>query len=131
MHFNQLKLQEVTAFLKQNNQILAAYLHGSASSNTMRQDSDIDIALLMDPGKNLTSKNLFYFCAEIGFLLNAVIDIAEISTNNLIFAKEVIFTGKRFFVKSKTVADLRICSILGMYYNFKEEQKVVIDAYRT
>jgi uncharacterized protein len=128
--FDQAMEKKITEKLAQDGRILAAYLLGSAVSGRMRPDSDIDLGVLIAPGRSFTDLDRLQLTSELTFDLGLPLDIGEISSRNLIYAKEAIFTGRRIFVRDRTAADLKVSTLLGMYLVFNEDRKEVLDAYR-
>lgn len=96
----------------------------------MRPESDLDLALMTMPGVNLSPLERIALAAELGLEVGIVVDIGELSSNNLVYAKEAILTGRRIFTRDPFQADLRACTLLGMYCRFNEERQEVLDAYR-
>lgn len=124
------QLEKLTERMARDERILAVYLLGSAASGKMRPDSDIDLAVLVAPGRSLSSIELFELAAELAFELGIPVDIGELGSHNLIYAKEAIFKGRRIFVRDRSAADLKISTLLGMYAVFNESRQEVLDAYR-
>lgn len=124
------KLLAIQRRLEQDGRVLAAYLLGSAACGRMRPESDLDLALMTMPGVNLSPLERIALAAELGLEVGIVVDIGELSSNNLVYAKEAILTGRRIFTRDPFQADLRACTLLGMYCRFNEERQEVLDAYR-
>ncbi|GAB6060090.1 type VII toxin-antitoxin system MntA family adenylyltransferase antitoxin [Desulfonatronum parangueonense] len=132
--FSQLEQHKLLALrqrLQQDQRVLAAYLLGSAASGRMRPDSDLDLALMTMPGKTLPPLDRIALAAELALEAGIVVDIGHLSSDNLVYAKEAILTGKRIFARDPLQADLTACTLLGMYVRFNEERREVLDAYRT
>ncbi len=124
------KLLAIQRRLEQDRRVLAAYLLGSAASGRMRPDSDLDLALMTMPDATLSPQDRITLAAELGLEVGIVVDIGELSSKNLVYAKEAILTGRRFFTRDVFQADLKACTLLGMYFRFNEERREVLDAYR-
>lgn len=124
------KLLAIQRRLEQDGRVLAAYLLGSAVSGRMRPDSDLDLALMTMPDAEMSSLDRIALAAELGLEMGIVVDIGELSSKNLIYAKEAILTGRRIFTRDPFQADLKACTLLGMYCRFNEERHEVLDAYR-
>ena len=110
--------------------ILALYALGSAVAGTMRGDSDIDLAVLVEPGRELDSLEKAELGAAASFLLGRDVDVGELSSRNLVYANEVIMKGRRLFERDEGKAALIEAGLLGMYARFNEERREVLDAYR-
>jgi predicted nucleotidyltransferase len=110
--------------------ILALYILGSAVAGTMRDDSDVDLAVLIEPGRVLESIERADLGAEAAFLLGRDVDVGELSSKNLVYAYEVIMKGKRLFEREAGKVELIEAMLLGMFARFNEERREVLDAYR-
>jgi uncharacterized protein len=130
LSFDQDKLLAIQRRLEQDKRVLAAYLLGSAASGRMRPDSDLDLALMTMPEAKMSSRDRIVLAAELGLDLGIVVDIGELSSKNLIYAREAILTGRRIFTRDPFQADLKACTLLGMYCRFNEERQEVLNAYR-
>jgi predicted nucleotidyltransferase len=64
--------------------ILALYLLGSAQAGTMRPDSDVDLAILLGPGRRIDSLERASIAAETSLALGREVDLGEVSSRNLI-----------------------------------------------
>jgi predicted nucleotidyltransferase len=117
-------------FFEGEGRILAAYLLGSAVSGRLRPDSDIDVALLPYPSCRLSDLDRANLGARIAFEIGREVDIGELCSSNLIYAKEAIFTGLRIFSRDARAADESAATLLGLYVAFNEERREVLDAYR-
>ncbi len=129
-HLDQEALFAINRRLEQDQRVLAAYLLGSAASGRMRSDSDLDLALMTMPDAKMSSLERIALAAELGLDLGIVVDIGELSSSNLVYAKEAILTGRRIFARDRFQADLKACTLLGMYFRFNEERREVVNAYR-
>jgi len=117
-------------FLEADTRVLAAYLLGSAVSGRMRADSDIDIALLSRPGGRMDALERAALATKIAFEIGRDVDIGELGSGNLVYAKEALLTGRRIFSRDVSASDEAEATLLGMYTSFNEERREVLDAYR-
>jgi predicted nucleotidyltransferase len=111
--------------------ILALYLLGSAHSGRMRPDSDIDMAVLIEGGLELPALERAELAASATMEFGRDVDLGEISSRNLVYARQVILAGRRLYARDSGRADLRETSLLGMYAGFFEERREVANAYRS
>ncbi len=125
------KLKQAQRILEKHPSILAAYLHGSTAKGTARPDSDVDIALLPNPGEHLPLKTRLGFAGELESSLGCPIDLGELSIRNLVYAKEVIENGKEIFTVNRFQSDLFMATALAMYAELQQQRKEVLDAYTT
>lgn len=125
------KISIIIEQLQKDDRILAVYIMGSAASGSMRPGSDIDLAVLITANKDFTELERLKIASDLAFELGIPVDIGEISTKNLVYAKEAVLIGQRIYVRNEPDADLKISTILGMYVVFNEDRKEVLDAYRS
>ena len=114
------KLEQVQRMLEGQPLVLAACLHGSTAKGPARPDSDVDIALLPNPGEHLPLKTRLGFAEELESVLGSPVDLGELSTRNLVYAKEVIENGKELFTHNRFQSDLFMATALSMYAEHQE-----------
>lgn len=108
--------------------VVAVYLHGSFSKGTMRKDSDIDVAIIVS-GKKPDRIKLLEFSSDLELKLNRVIDIGIISSENLVYSKEVIINGICIYSRDSNLRQLNEATLLSMYVDFQFERREVLNAY--
>lgn len=123
-------IEKILPVFTRDPRILALYLLGSAHSGAMRPDSDIDLAILVEPGSRIEALERAEFAAEVAYAIGRDVYLGEMSSLNLVYAREAILKGRRLFERDRGRAELREASMLGMYANFHEERREVADAYR-
>jgi predicted nucleotidyltransferase len=117
-------------FFQNDSRVLAVFLLGSAARNTMRSDSDIDLALILYPGLSLDILDRTDMAGKISYELQRTVDLGEISGRNLIYAREALLSGFPVFIKDSDKLNLVRANLLGLYLRFNEDRKEVLDAYR-
>ena len=123
------KLNQAREILQQQPGILAAYLHGSTAKGTARADSDIDIAVLPQPGRSIPLQTRLELAGELESVFQRPVDIGELTTRNLIYAKEVISAGQELFSRNAFESDRFMATALAMYAELQQQRKEVLDAY--
>lgn len=111
--------------------ILALYLLGSALNESMRSDSDIDIGLMMEPGIKMSSLVRAKLSNILSCEMGRTVDLGEVSSNNLVYAREALLKGKLIYTKNKYRTDLYRANLLGMYLQYNIDRQEVVNAYRT
>jgi predicted nucleotidyltransferase len=120
----------ISKFFSHKEKVLAVYLLGSAARGELRMDSDVDLAILPIGGLKISSLELFDLVGELGFQFRYDFDLGVMGSENLVYSKEAIFHGIAIYVRDEIETKKRVNTLLSMYYNFIEERKVIVDAYR-
>ena len=115
--------------LKKDERIVAAYVHGSATSGQMRPESDIDIAVLPGPGIVVTQLERLFLNGLLEEQSRRSIDVGVLHTGNLVYVREVVFRGTCLFCKDQAFHDLFVASALGLYAEFHAARKEIVNAY--
>lgn len=123
--------KELIDYLSHDKHILAIYLLGSILRDDFRDRSDIDIALLMKPGKNLAAQDRLLYMTELQTKCNRVVDLGVISSKNLIYATEAIFKGEVIYTNDQEEFELYKSTLISMYFQLNIDRKEILDAYRT
>jgi predicted nucleotidyltransferase len=109
--------------------VLAAYLLGSFVRDSLRRDSDIDLALLLMPGQTMTAIERAELGASLAFRIGRDVDVGLISSHNLVYAHQVAFTGRRIFSRDVGRTDHDMTTLLGLYAQFQWDRREVLHAY--
>lgn len=123
------RLVHAQRILEQYPSILAAYLHGSTAKGTARPDSDVDIAVLPKTGEHIPLKTRLECAGDLESVLGCPVDIGELSTRNLVYAKEVIAAGQEIFTANRFESERFMATCLAMYSELQQQRKEVLDAY--
>jgi predicted nucleotidyltransferase len=129
--FHNIDLTPLISVLKTQDKINAVYVHGSIVSDFFRPESDIDIAVFTTQNDQLKGLEKMNLEGELSSLIHRNIHIGVISSQSLIYAKEVIKNGVSLFQKNKNKHELFVATLLSMYAELKENQKEIRDAYTT
>jgi len=87
---NQQQIDIVKKFLIKHLDVDVIYLFGSSVKNTMRKDSDIDVAFLSD--KSVDSFDLFLLSQKLANLLGREVDLIDIKKASTVFQAQIIST---------------------------------------
>lgn len=109
--------------------VLAVYLLGSAVSGRLRPDSDVDLAVMPEPGHFFDASRMIELAAEATLALGRDVDPGLLSSRNLVYAREALLTGERIFSRDDFRADLSAATLLGLYDGFQTERREVLDAF--
>jgi predicted nucleotidyltransferase len=115
--------------LDQEGSLDAAYLLGSAASNALRHDSDVDIALLPARGKSIVRRRLMSLAADLESIIGWPVDLGVLHTGNLVYAKEALTSGRLIFERDSTYRQQFAMLGLSMYAELQENRREVLNAY--
>lgn len=111
--------------------VLAVYLLGSIMNGSMRPDSDIDIGLMMEPGFKMPGLTRVKLSGRFSNEMGRTVDLGEISSKNLVYAREALLKGKLIYTKNEDRANLYRANLLGMYLQYNMDRQEVVNAYST
>lgn len=120
---------EALSLLRDDGRISVVYLHGSMARGQARPDSDIDLGILPIAGVKFSDYDRALLASELELLQHKTIDVGEVSSRNLVFAKEVIYNGVPVFIRDEYYRQLMEMTLLSMYATFNEERKEVMNAW--
>jgi uncharacterized protein len=123
------QIQAIVELIQHDSRILAAYLLGSVSRSTARNDSDIDIAVLPDPACRFSGMDILELNARFDECAPFPADVGVLSTDNLIYAKEAVLRGTCVYIRDKGYHDLFAATVLGLYVALRAERKEIENAY--
>ena len=121
--------EQIGFILKDYGGIAAVYLLGSVVTERLRDDSDIDIALLPADQQVLSMMLRLELAGLLEAKLGRTIDIGIIDAHNLIYASEAILKGKRIVTLQQKYTEMTEMRLLGCYLVFKEDRKEVEESY--
>jgi len=110
--------------------ILAVYLLGSARNGYLRQDSDIDLGIMLEPGKKISSLKRTELANKLSYELRRTVDMGVVSSGNLVYAREAMLKGDILYQKDLDKTNLYRANLLGMYIQFNQDRQEVVHAYR-
>lgn len=123
--------EKVKLFLERQEDILAVYLLGSALTGTLKYESDIDLGIMMEPGKKLSVLKRIELAGILSYELKRNVDMGEISSRNLIYAREALLKGIPVFQRDSEKVNLYRSNLLGLYIQFNFDRQEVLNAYRS
>ena len=108
----------------------AIYLFGSVARGRTRPGSDVDVALLLPPGRKLSPDELLATMSELEGLTHRAVDLSVLNTQTqLVHAKEVVTTGVCLFARSQERIRVFEMQVLSQYARFLEDRAPVEAAY--
>lgn len=131
MHLSQTQVDHLVHELKKHRRIAAAYLLGSILTTNYRNDSDVDLAILLTPGPEMHLLERLELAADLETHLGHPVDIGVLSTRDLVYAKEAIVRGRCIFSKDSAFKNLFAATALSLYFQLRRQRKEVEDAYNS
>ncbi|MFO7803051.1 MAG: nucleotidyltransferase domain-containing protein [Desulfovermiculus sp.] len=128
VHINS-EVKEISHHLEKDERISAAYALGSAATGRLREDSDLDIALLPAAGCSFSQMDLLELSSQIGTCSARPVDFGILSMHNLIYAKEALLQGECLFCKDQYFHDMFVATALGLYLELRTARREVEHAY--
>jgi uncharacterized protein len=109
----------------------ALYLFGSAVKIEPPQIGDIDIAVLLPPEE---AENVGFFSLSDARVMlekrfSIPVDLVNLRKVSVVFRKEIISTGERFFTADETVADTFEMLTISFYQKLNEERREILDDF--
>ena len=122
-------LVALTEALRRCQSVEAAYLHGSAAAGRLRDDSDVDIAVLPRRPAGMAAAERLGLAGELATIVGRPVDLGLLSTANVVYAKEVIAAGHPIFERDHSAVARFEMLTLSMYASLQEARREVLDAY--
>jgi len=110
-------------------EIQAIYLFGSFACNDARNDSDVDLALLLPHERAKAVGSIaFSECANtLSEYLNRTVDLINLREVNTVFQNEIVQTGQRLFAEDEKETAIFEMLVLSFYQKLNEERREIIN----
>lgn len=99
--------------------VLLAYLYGSYAKGSEREDSDIDVAILVDEKKGNSLTVQLDATADLSKLLGREVEVQNLGAVDVAFAHRVLSEGKLIFARSIDYKIAYETYILRQYFDLK------------
>lgn len=109
--------------------LLAVWIFGSAVSDRLREDSDVDFAFYYRPGTELDWSTFGELAWELEDILGRRVDIGRLDSRNLIYAMQAFQTGRLLYAQDEQVAMAFVSRLQSLYLDLKQDRRVVEEAY--
>lgn len=96
--------------------LAVAYLFGSASRDSMRRDSDVDVAV--DVGRKLASTEQWDAAQALSLALGRDVDLVDFRAASDVLRHQILTTGRRIFVADVAAQDSYEAAVLSEYMDF-------------
>jgi len=104
---------------------------GSAVTDRLRADSDLDLALLYENHRAPSLEDQARLASELEKVAARRVDLGFLGTRNLVYAHEALTQGERLFSRDPQKEAEFVATALSMYFDLKIERKEIEDAYQT
>ena len=107
------------------------YLFGSFGTEDERQDSDVDIALLLPPMQSRQEQDLQTSpCrASLVRLLRRDVDLINARLVSTVFQKEIIANGRLIYCADQYAVEEFEMIVLSLYQTLNEERREILDSF--
>ena len=122
---NQQQIDIIKKFLIKNLDVNVIYLFGSSVKNTMRKDSDIDVAFLSD--KSVDSFDLFLLSQKLANLLGREVDLIDIKKASTVFQAQIISTGLVIYSRDEKKRAVFEMVTYKSYARLNEEREEILN----
>ena len=109
--------------------IRAVWILGSAVTDRLRDDSDVDFAVYYTPGTVLDFSAHGRVILGLERVLGRTVDLGRLSSRNVVYAVQAIQTGELLFARDPLEATAFAGRMQSLYLDLKHDRKVVEDAY--
>lgn len=112
----------------------AVYIFGSHGTEDEWQDSDVDIALLLSPGRAKVIKGLIMTDCWLALadVLKKEVDLVNLRQVNTVFQREIIINGRVLYKKDENIVDCFEMNVLSAYQKLNEERAGILqEIFRT
>ncbi|WP_315078602.1 type VII toxin-antitoxin system MntA family adenylyltransferase antitoxin [uncultured Clostridium sp.] len=118
------KINDLKNYFKSNDNIVAAWFTGSYGTEYEREDSDIDIALLLEKSIGIMEE------MDISCRISEILDFDNIDTINLLSAPitlkfKVIDEGRSIYEKDY----YKVCDFMEEVFNRYRDEKYYLDRF--
>lgn len=106
-------------YFSKSNEVVAAYVFGSYAENIARPDSDIDIAVILEPVPKDTLEYRLVVMEDIKRLTGLDADVIVLNEAPIMLQFQVIQKGKVVFERDADERAVFVMSVASRYYDYK------------
>jgi predicted nucleotidyltransferase len=108
--------------------VWAVYLFGSSATEFETQNSDLDLAILIEDKADIVS--LWDLSQTIAIKINRDVDLVDLRQASTVFQKEILIRDKRILCRNPKECTLLESQYLSMYLHLNEERKELLKDFR-
>ncbi len=114
--------------LKIRPDVIGIYLFGSAASESMTAESDIDLALLLP--KKMDEMRRWKLQEKIAREIQRDVDLVDLLSASTVFSFQVVTNSKRIYCHDLLQCDAFEGLVYSKYIRFNEARQSIIDAIK-
>lgn len=122
------KMESIKEFLLTNMSPSAIYVFGSVAKGHAREDSDIDIAVLLEKEEDVY--DVFMLAQELASILDQDVDLVQLKTASTVFQVQIISEGQVLYCADDIERVRFEALVYKMYARLNEERQVIFDHIR-
>jgi len=123
-------LQEIISVVRKHHPgVQGIYLFGTYGTSAQGPDSDLDIALLLEPAEAKREKSLsFGACRDaLEALTGRSVDLINLRETNTVFQNEIITEGRRIASPDEPATDAFEMKVMSAYQKLNEERSGILE----
>ena len=109
--------------------IVAVWILGSAVTERLREDSDVDFAIYYEPETVRDFESHGRLLLDLEAILQRTVDLGRLSSRNLVYAVQATQYGKLLYARDPHEALAFVSRMQTLYLDLKHDRKIVEDAY--
>src|SRR3989338_113100 len=121
--------RKVRNYFSKKTEILSVYLYGSQASGALRKDSDVDIAIVLKPGRSLqTFSRELRYRSDLEDILKKDVDVVILNDADLFLVLQVFSKGIPIYQANRIQADTLKWHLIQQAWDFMPVKRVFDDA---
>lgn len=117
----------VREIVKEYPNLLAIYLFGSFGSQFETEESDLDLALLLD--KPTDPVKLWNLAQRLAKKIRRDVDLIDLKRASTVFQFEIITNGELIFCTNQELCDKFKDLVYSMYVRFNDERQEIVESF--
>lgn len=109
--------------------IRAVWILGSAATDRLRDDSDVDFAIYYTPGTVRDLAAHGGLVLDLERMLGRTVDLGQLRSSNLVYAVQATQKGELLYARDPEEATAFTSRMQSLYLDLKHDRKIVEDAY--
>lgn len=125
---NQIEIQIIEKLRKEIPDLQGVYLFGSYVDNSMRPESDIDIAFLTSA--NISKVEKWRIQESLASVLDRNIDLVDLNEASVILRTEIVEKGKRIYTANVFACESFEVTTYSLYSDLNENRIDILNDYK-